>query len=172
MSKPIVFIVDADIARSSGLSEHPVSSGSRSLLENIQKHGHMIAMCPTLRTEWKKHRSYFALKWLSSMFAKKRVKLISPSENIEEKIKLHISEEKNKSIALKDAHLINAALCTDRIVASNDDNARNTFYILSMEYGYIKNIIWLNSVRDREFIYDFLSSRCLVPSEYYLSSQV
>jgi hypothetical protein len=50
-NKPLSLVIDADIARSSGFSEHPNSSSARILLENVRHNGHYAAMSPTLRAE-------------------------------------------------------------------------------------------------------------------------
>src|SRR5262245_14829330 len=123
----LLFIVDADIARSSGTSEHPISSGSRRLLDGLAQAGHKAAMCPVLRQEWKKHQSGFATRWLASMVAKKRVVFVNPTTEIRDFIETNVVESKEKDIAVKDAHLIDAALIADKIVTSNDDNARAAF---------------------------------------------
>lgn len=94
MSNPISIVIDADIARSSGTSEHPVSSGSRALLDSVTKNGHKIVICPKLMNEWKNHRSLFARKWLASMIAKRKVKFIKPEEETNSTIAAHIIDPK------------------------------------------------------------------------------
>ena len=168
MSNSYSIIIDADIARSSGLSIHPVSSGSRALLETVAKNGHAAAICPTLMAEWKKHRSLFATKWLASMIAKKKVIFIKPEQQIIVEIEAHLNDLKKKSIAEKDSHLIDAALASDKIIASNDDVARNVFCELSVSCGNIKKIKWFNAVSDRDFVNNYLSSDCFVPEQYYI----
>ncbi len=162
-------IIDADIARSSGMTEHPVSSGSRSLLNTVSKNGHMLAMCPTLGAEWKKHRSLFATRWLASMVAKKRINRISPQATTNTLIVNNLKTDKEIAIALKDAHLIDGALEVDSIIASNDDIARNVFCELSISCGSLRTIKWFNAISDRDFVTDYLVSDCFVPKKYYVA---
>ena len=145
-------IIDADIARSSGTTEHPVSSGSRAILDSVKNNKHKIAMCPLLFAEWKNHHSVFAKRWLSSMIAKKQIQFVKPNSNTKEHIEEHILDEKIKAISVKDAHLIDAALHVDKIIASNDDNARNAFITISGNYKCINEIVWFNAIKDRDFI--------------------
>jgi hypothetical protein len=166
----ISVVVDADIARSSGTSEHPVSSGSRALLDNVSKNGHTLAICPTMMSEWKKHKSIFAKKWLASMIAKKKVQFIKPVQQANDLINSNLTDSKKITIATKDAHLIDAALDTDRIIASNDDIARNVFCELSVNCGSIRNIKWFNSISDKSFLATYLSTQCFVPQNYYIVS--
>jgi len=168
VSNAFSIIIDADIARSSGMSEHPVSSGSRSLLNTVAKNGHVTTMCPILMAEWKKHKSLFARKWLASMIARKKVKFIKPNKQTDSLINAHISDVNKISIAEKDSHLIDAALASDKVIASNDDIARNVFCELSINCGNIRSIKWFNAISDREFVTNHLVSNCFVPKRYYL----
>jgi hypothetical protein len=164
-------IIDADIARSSGMTEHPVSSGSRALLNSISQNGHKAAMCPTLMAEWNKHRSLFARKWLASMIAKKKVNFIKPQSITNDLIVNNLNnlnKEKEIAIAVKDAHLIDGALAVDNIIASNDDIARNVFCELSNSCGDLRTIKWFNAITDRVFVTDYLVSDCFVPQRYYV----
>ena len=161
-------IIDADIARSSGTSEHPVSSGSRALLNSVSQNGHKAAMCPTLMAEWRKHRSLYARKWLASMIAKKKVNFIKPSSITNNLIINNLIKDKEIAIAVKDAHLIDGALEVDNIIASNDDIARNVFCELSTSCGSLRTIKWFNAITDRDFVADYLVSDCFVPEKYYV----
>ncbi|MFT4926404.1 MAG: hypothetical protein ACI8WB_002502 [Phenylobacterium sp.] len=169
-NKRLSIVIDADIARSSGLSEHPTSSSARLLLENVRENGHYIAMSPDLRIEWKKHKSLLATRWLASMVAKKRVKFIKPDTTVNDYISDNVSDEKIKSIAIKDAHLVDAALSQDNIIVSNDDNARRAFCVISANYGPITAVMWFHSVTDKPFVSGYLQSLCFVPEHYYLKA--
>jgi len=168
MSNSLSVVIDADIARSSGISEHPTSSGSRALLENVSTNGHRAAICPTLMQEWKKHQSLFAKKWLSSMIAKKKVDFIKPEKKTSILINKNIKDNTKKSVAEKDAHLLDAALIMDNIVTSNDNNARSVFCSLSNSCGNLKSIKWFNAVTDKSFVSKYFSQKTNVPKKYYL----
>ncbi|MBX8602317.1 hypothetical protein K5D40_08700 [Pseudomonas cichorii] len=161
-------VIDADVARSSGTTEHPVSSGSRKLLEAVSIGGHKLVLCPTLRQEWRNHRSKFAILWMASMVAKKKVVFITPGSNISRHISDNVPDSKNKEIALKDAHLIDAALESDKIVASNDDLARSAFCQIAREKREICSIIWMNAISNGEAFREKLLSGDFVPPNYYL----
>lgn len=167
-SVTLSFVIDADIARSSGESEHPVSSGSRSLLESVARNGHKAAMCPTLIQEWKKHKSIFATKWLASMIARKKVFFVKPLCVTSKIVEQGLSVDRDKLIALKDSHLVDAALATDKIIASNDSVARDVFKRLALVNGYIGEIAWFNAVSDRDFVGTTLVAGGYIPPIYYL----
>lgn len=172
MASPVFsFVIDADIARSSGLSEHPVSSGSRMLLESVASLGHKVAMCPVLRQEWKKHKSNFSTKWLASMVARRKIVFVTPSGRIKCYIKDNVVDGREKEVALKDSHLIDAALEADKIIASNDNVAREVFCTYSGGNGEIGTVLWFNAVTDKEVIYERLMRGGYIPSDYYLLSK-
>lgn len=168
MARSISIVIDADIARSSGESEHPISSSSRYLLDTVKTNNHKIAICSTLMGEWKKHQSLFAKRWLASMIARKKVNFIKPPLIAAEKIGTHIENEQRKEVAIKDAHLIDAALLSDKIIASNDNKAREAFCYLSESFSDIQKIAWFNAISDKDFFHEFLKKDCLVPQPYYL----
>jgi hypothetical protein len=161
-------VVDADVARASGRSEHPASSNSRKLLDEIMSYKHIVPMCSTLRSEWRKHNSLYAKKWFASMIARKKIKFVQPNCDVKDYILLHVPNGKVKSIAIKDAHLIDIALNDGLFVASNDDNARKAFCTISATYKNIQSIIWVNSINDQKFITKYLSKKCTVPNKFYL----
>ncbi|MNB96492.1 hypothetical protein D3C76_767130 [compost metagenome] len=162
------FVIDADIARSSGMTEHPVSSGARKLLETVSAGGHKAAMCPALRKEWRDHKSNFATRWMASMVAKKKISFIAPDKKIKTYIENHVPDGNDKEVALKDSHLLDAALSVDKIIASNDEKARVVFCKISEGNGEIGTILWFNALTDRDFFCSTLMSGGFIPKNYYL----
>jgi hypothetical protein len=100
-TRTLIIVIDADIARSSGTSEHPVSSNARKLLNLVRSEGHHIAMCPMLRAEWKKHQSGYAARWLSSMIAKRKVKFITHESELKVYIETNVANIKCKDSGQK-----------------------------------------------------------------------
>ncbi|MEG0517140.1 MAG: hypothetical protein RR523_15985 [Cetobacterium sp.] len=147
------FIIDADILRSAGTSEHPISSTSRNLLNGIKDGDGVAVYCPTLMQEWKKHRSTFASAWTVAMISRKR--LLSTKVNNETKLFLEaLDDSKNKNVALKDAHLIDLAIATDKIIFSNDLKAKEAFTMLLDNRDSFRNICWLSPKKNMDIILD------------------
>lgn len=168
MTATFSFVIDADIARSSGLTEHPVSSGSRKLLESVSSGGHKAAMCPKLRQEWKDHKSGYATRWMASMVAKKRIQFVDPTSTIKTHIETNMEDGKDKEIALKDCHLLDTALGCDKIVASNDDTARAVFCKIALKNGEIRTILWFSALTDYESVCFNLGGGGFLPKSFYL----
>ncbi|HEU0047324.1 MAG TPA: hypothetical protein VFQ43_06945 [Nitrososphaera sp.] len=49
-----------------------------------------------------------------------------------------------KKAALKDFHLVSAALATEQTILSNDDEARNIFAAAAAEIEQFQRLIWVN----------------------------
>jgi len=164
----LYIVVDADIARSSGNTEHPISIHARKVLEEIKSNGHVCVMCPTLQAEWNKHKSNYATRWYTSMVARRKIKRGNYISDVKNHIELNVTESKIKNIAIKDAHLIDIALAESGIIISNDNNARVAFCEIGNGYKKIQTIIWLHSVKDSKFTTSFFSKRCFVPEDLCL----
>ena len=161
-------IIDADVARSSGTSIHPVSSGSRALLDSVKSNRHKATMCKTLLAEWKHQRSLYASTWLSSMYSRKLVNRIEPKSITKLLIQNNLTNDKSIDTALKDAHIIDVAIEANGIIASNDDKARKVFCELGRSCGNLQSIIWFNPIRDKIPVANYLSSGCDASPQYYL----
>src|SRR5437867_10648595 len=101
-------VVDASVARAAGETEHPVSTACRWFLEEMRKVCHRIVMTDAISQEWKKHRSNFAYRWLSSMTAKRKVVRVDSEENpaLRQAICSLQLREKERDAILKDIHLV------------------------------------------------------------------
>ncbi|WP_460109206.1 hypothetical protein [Pseudomonas sp. H3_E06] len=164
------FVIDADVARAAGMSEHPVSKGARDVLQAILNSDARAVFCPTLRDEWKKHQSIFATRWQSSMTAKKKIDRITVTSNITEAIDLSAISDAQKAIAKKDAHVVDAALSVRSIIASNDVTARAVFKILSRASGSVGELVWVSPTSEGERILELIGSSGYVPNEWFLKS--
>ena len=103
-------------------------------------------MTPDIMEEWRAHQSGFARRWRVSMEARKKVERIDTATNVDlrSKIERAAGDEQRCAAMLKDSHLIEAALATDRTVISLDETARSLFTLMAQSVGEIKNIVWVN----------------------------
>jgi hypothetical protein len=124
-------VVDADIMRASGTSEHPESKNARLILEQIRVSGHRLVQTPALKKEHDKHKSRFAQTWRVSMVSKKQWLLVKPPEN--PVLRQHLVQAQNpdskrdETAVLKDAHLLEAAAGSDFRIISRDSTAKKLF---------------------------------------------
>ncbi|MCU4395755.1 hypothetical protein [Acinetobacter junii] len=148
------FIIDADIIRSAGYSEHPISSTSRNLLEEVIKHKGETVYCKTLMAEWRKHKSTYSTRWIASMMSKKKLILIPVKTEAKDFLD-SLEESKDKKVALKDAHLVDLAIASNKIIFSNDTNAKNAFSKLLDNRSNFKKIYWLSPRDDMNIILNY-----------------
>lgn len=145
-------VIDASLARSAGTSEHPRSSRARRFIETVREACHTAVFTPSLMAEWRKHQSGFARIWLTQMYSRKKVKLIEPLQN--EALRKGLSkavqnpdnpeeQASNERAIEKDCHLIEAALDTDKIIASFDGKAQRLFARACQRVHEIRRIMWV-----------------------------
>lgn len=161
-------VIDADVARSSGLTEHPISSSCRGLLNNVKDEGCDVVFCPKLFEEWKKHSSGYARKWLVSMMSSSRSRLLDNVEQIDDEIDNISITDDLKNIAKKDSHLVSLALHMPAFVASRDDKARRAFVESSNHLDKIKQVVWFNPIKANDFFIKFYKNGEELPEIYYL----
>lgn len=114
-------------------------------------------MTEEIREEWRRHRSSYSAKWLTRMYGRKRVHdaVIEPNCNLRRKVKTVLLGDQG-SAAEKDLHLIEAAIGTDRRVASQDERARAAFRSAAGSVRELSPIVWVNPTRQSESPVDWL----------------
>ena len=151
-------VIDASIARAAGETEHPVSSACRSFLQEILKICHRVVITPEILEEYKEHRSYFTYKWLTSMWAKKKVVRLDAVENAALRQTIHSLEltDSVRDAILKDIHLVGAAFATDHTVASLDETVRGYLRQITASVRSLRSLVWVNPTKDDDHTTDWL----------------
>lgn len=151
-------VIDTSIARSSGGEDatYPTSKNCRDFLQAVLKICHQFVLSPDISNEWNRHQSSFARRWRTSMFARKKVCYMEPPSDAElcDKIERSIAKGQDHEaiveIVIKDIHLVEAALATDRTVIALDDRVRFHFNEAAGSVGELRNIVWLNPDKEDE----------------------
>lgn len=155
--------VDANIARAAGdVSMHPVSKSSRELLKYIMDRTNAkIILCGKLQEEWKRHRSGFAKTWYTSMIARKRVEFASIDTSIIDSRIESIPGALQNVIedAKKDSHLIILAQ-GDKIIFSNETNARRIFENNRTHLPEVLGIVWRSPVDEWDICIEICDGGC------------
>jgi hypothetical protein len=95
-------------------------------------------MTAELGGEWDKHQSLFALKWRARMRRQAKIVDIVDVDNANVRTQVTMSPA-----VMKDLHLVEAALATDKLVVSLDDRAR-----AELRVEATKDVTWVNAVAD------------------------
>jgi hypothetical protein len=138
-------IIDASVAKAAG-TQHQIAHLCSDFLNSVRSICHRMAWTERIKAEWDKHRSPFAAQWLVSMMQLRKLQSVKdqPLDELRNAIESHSSDPNVSPIMLKDAHLLEAALASDRRVASLDDNARGHFSRLASSLDLIRKMTWVN----------------------------
>lgn len=162
------WIIDADIARSAGETNHPLSKNSRNFLKQIQRLKKKIIFNQKLKLEWDKHSSLFTKRWLASMIARRLIDYSESPINFSNIIVKSNISLKEKRIANKDLHLIELALNCDKAIASGDDEAKFIFVKITRNNFLLNNVVWINPKKDGENVINLLNTKLCFNSQCYL----
>ena len=147
-------VIDTDVAQASGeeLAVHPTAKRCGDFLRAVRRICHQVVMTKGIYSEWERHSSGFATRWLRSMFAQKKVIAIDadPDQDLRHRIERFGGGDKDREAMMKDLILIQAALKTDRTVVSLDKRARELFAGLARHADNLNDVVWVNPVIESE----------------------
>jgi hypothetical protein len=151
-----LFVIDASIAKAAGdTSMHPTSKNCREFLESVRGICHRMVQTDLIREEWKKHQSRFARMWCLSMMKRKKIESVkvAPSYSLVERLEDARLDSSVLAAIDKDRHLLEAALATDKRVASLDEKVRFHLQEHASKLPEVLSICWVNpSMADEECI--------------------
>lgn len=154
-------VIDASIAKAAGeVSQHPTSRHCREFLDAFDVGPHMMAMTGPIRDEWNRHQSRYARRWRSAMMSRRRIQtvVVEPRHQRIEHIRKLDLGEKQADVMEKDCHLLEAALASDKRIASLDDEVRGLFHQHHASIPEIGGICWVNPDRPEEKAIPWLES--------------
>lgn len=126
-------VIDASIARACGQPEaiYPTSVHCREFLENVLLTCHHMVMTREIRDEWNKHASKFAQAWKVEMVSRKKVvahNTESLDRSLWDALENFAKTDGQRGEIVKDIHLLEAALATDQIIVSLDENTARKYF--------------------------------------------
>lgn len=169
-------VIDTDVVSSAG-GENATdvrSKTCRDLLKTILSSSHRIVITNDIQQEWKRHQSLFAKTWLRTMIARKQVSILNISVNDQLRLKIEkeaINEKKCEAM-LKDIHLIEAALITDKIVISIDGTVKGYFQEVAPKVVMLRHVMWINPCIEEDLVRDWLVNGAKLEEKRFLGYQV
>jgi DNA-binding GntR family transcriptional regulator len=167
-----LLVIDACVLTSSGdeNATFPTSKHCHQFLQNVLEICHRAVLTRDLETEWNNHKSRFGQAWRGKMERRGKLIRIKSLEDSDLRAKIYMADiflanymaeilsenltEKNRLEIKKDIHLLEAALATDKIVVSLDDNTARRFFTLAAqgveELSELKAIAWVNPDKPEE----------------------
>lgn len=147
-------VIDTDIFRAAGGDPAlPVPSGAcTKVLNAVLTICHTVVVSAAGYDEFNEHRSIFAARWLTAMFARKKVTAID-LRNLDtqrSEWSAGVGAIAASAVVAKDAHVVAAALQSDKRILSMDEEARGYYRQVAQKAKALRGIAWVNPVRDHE----------------------
>ena len=164
MTGRVAVVVDADVLRAAGSTEHPTSRLARLALEAIRAGKHRLVLCEPLEQEYKRHESQFAVRWRANMVARKQT---YRWEHVEDsglrKLLVEALPEdatgQHKAV-LKDAHLLEAAAATGQRIVSKDARAKALFQKACPKLKEHRRLLWGDLTEQPEGAIEWIEQGC------------
>jgi hypothetical protein len=161
-----LLVVDASVARAAGGEDatDPVPAHARDVLKAILVICHRICLTPALQEEWKRHQSRFARRWLTQMYAARKVVICEPPPCRDVLADIRSDRSITRSdvaAAEKDMHLIEAAVVMGRTVLSWDNKVAAVIRKVcgggAATRRLIGDVLWINPIAERDALHAWLS---------------
>jgi hypothetical protein len=158
--RPCSLVIDASITHAAGDRESDRSRQCTAFLVAILDFSHRIVVSGPWLEEWQEHRSRYARSWLTKMYARRLVVkvIVKGNPKMRSQVERAAPSEKVASELVKDLHLIEAALISDKRIASLDDEARNYFSQAAQSIRALGTICWVNPERPEELPIEWLKA--------------
>lgn len=117
----------------------------------VTKNHHQVVFTRLIQEEWNNHRSEFAKEWRKEMFARKLVVSIEigPDENLRRRVE-NLASGKSLSDLLKDFHLLEAALASDRRIVTLDKQFFKILRQIGVRMRELASLAVVNPVDDAQ----------------------
>lgn len=148
-----LFVIDASVARAASDSNVPVAQQCRQFLQETLTVCHKMVITSEISSEWMRHQSGFTRTWRKSMYARRKVVSVNVDQNsvkLREKTTNLNCSEKSMTTMLKDIHLLEAAVLTDKIIVSLDEEVRSLFGSQMANFHEMSDVCWVNPTQQPE----------------------
>jgi len=115
------------------------------MLQTVDAFGYRLYLSRQGHSEWFDHCTRGAATWLRKMYGRKRVDhaALAEFDSLRERWSAATTTER-EHVMTKDAHLVAAALESDRRLLSGDETARGLFSDLSSTCSELSDVLWAN----------------------------
>lgn len=162
-----LLVVDASVMAAAGgeAATDPTPAHARDALKAILTICHKVCLSPELSEEWKRHQSRFARRWLTQMYAARKVVARQPPachEILADIRAFHAITQPEFAAVEKDIHLIAAALVSDRAVLSWDHRVAMAIRKVCLDKTTvmsksISHVLWIDPIADKDALHAWLS---------------
>jgi hypothetical protein len=141
-------VIDCDVgAHAVGGETDELGTPCRSLLEEVRASRHLVVMSPDIEAEWDlRCRGRFTGPWRSWMELKGRVHGVGNVRDTRLRDSLDgcADTDRARDEMLQDAHLLEAAFCTDNTVVSCENESRRHYRRCALDaVRGLKGLVWV-----------------------------
>ena len=169
-------VIDASIANAAGGlgKEDQGSTMCTNFLESVSNHDYYMVITRAISEEWNAHCTYYSYKWRNKMVGRKRVKTLGKADNPE--LERHFQscffkKETQRKALDKDMLLLEAALASDKRIASLDEKARTPARTLAASCPFVRDILWINPSKPEEAPLQWLAAGAPMDARRLLGHQ-
>ncbi|MCK6507126.1 hypothetical protein L6R53_27785, partial [Myxococcota bacterium] len=142
-------VIDTSVARAASVDGGAPAPACAQALRAIEGcHSLHVAMSPSLKQEWQRHRSLFATQWLGLMIARKRLQALTPVPRTDVLDAAADLPGKRSTAVSKDLHLVDLAFASDRRILALDDTQRALLCRLVRSVPDLASLHWANPTDD------------------------
>ncbi len=145
-------VIDVSVANTAGppREDQPDQSrGCAAFLDAVRQSEHLLVMTQDIEREWIASDADYATRWRSAMVSLGKVCFSGAAADSELRAKIGSSLRgtSEQREMLKDAHLIEAAIDTDRRVVSCDETVRRLYRRVAPRVDELREIVWVNPTK-------------------------
>lgn len=148
MKRSLIYVIDASVASSAGISGDPQAKACRDVLTAIINICHRIIITKAIVKEWDDHQSSFFKKWRIDMLRKKgtqgKSKIVFDRPPAKVTIVDADFEAGELAAVKKDIHLVEAAIAADRIIISRDYTVRDILNKTPERLELCRGVKWID----------------------------
>jgi hypothetical protein len=146
--------IDASVAGAAAEQGNQEAVRCRDFLHRFRELDYFVVMNKKIVEEWFRHQSQYSSAWIAFMTDKRRVFKLTDGRSE------FLRRRMITDAMLKDVHLLEAALATDKRIISNDDRARNSF----RRVPDVRLVLWVNPSRPEEKAVEWLNRGARIES--------
>jgi hypothetical protein len=138
----------------------------------MEEAGHRVVFSREGSAEWRRHEREFARGWRARMVARGRAVFIqdAPDDEFRDRLSAVAPSAPARRAIEKDAHLVEAACATDRIVISLDNVVRDLFRQICPLVADLREILWADPSREEEDVTEWLRRGARIEKKRKLGS--
>jgi hypothetical protein len=148
LKRPQRLAIDASVASAAGTNGSEEQTGRKcmDMLLAVSTVRHWLLMTEKIEGEWKVEESHRATKWRRWMQSHGRIQWLRPDQLDEVAVDLECvhASSADKKLMAEDLDVLRAAMRTDKIVISLDDEVRELFAAAAVQLPAVGSVMWAN----------------------------